>query len=146
MGWGGSHKEGTQKGGRNDILAKSCCTRDHKPAHAVKWRARHEVPTVARTFLFLSCLLPLFLFFPSSPSPTTYAPYNVLPRADPTVLETMQIKRAKTREWSKEGKGGWGKEGAKEKRREEEEERERGREQERRWVMKGKGGVQRTSH
>lgn len=77
---------------RNYILAKSYCTHNRKPAHAVKWCARHEVPRRLPAFLFLlhvTTLLPLLLF-PSPPLLTR--------RVDATVLETVQIKQVKTRE------------------------------------------------
>lgn len=60
---------------RNDILAKSCCTHDRKPAHAVKWCARHEVPRRLPAFLFLLRLTILPPPLSSSSSlHATYAP------------------------------------------------------------------------
>lgn len=113
-------EEGRNRGRReweergHDVLAKSCCTHDRKPAHAVKWCARRHggtATTVARIFISSLPHHPSSPLLLSSPF-VTYAPRGL----GSTVLETVQIKQVKTREKD---------EGGREKKRDEEMERER---------------------
>lgn len=87
-------KEGIGRTRRDDILAKSCCTHDRKPAHAVKWCARHEVPRRLLAFLFLLRLATL----PPLPSSSSSSSLACAPRGLDRFRETVQIKQVKMRE------------------------------------------------